>query len=223
MYESISNVVAGYIDVWFPLRNTSDMTNIKPSKLFPSLWKSILTSGLLAVLLGVLVLTWPGKSILAASVLFGVYLLVSGVTQVIFAFGLHVPASARILLFLSGAASLILAVLSFRHFGQGYAVLLLAIWIAVGFIFRGVATTGSAISEPGLPGRGWTIFAGVTSLIAGMVILAWPFDSIVILALVVGAWLVVIGVFEIVSALQVRKAGKTIAHAAEHALQSSLT
>jgi uncharacterized membrane protein HdeD (DUF308 family) len=197
------------------------MTNIHPSKLFPWLWKSTLASGLLALLLGILVLGWPGKSILAASVLFGLYLLISGVAQVIFAFGLHFTASTRILLFLSGAASLILAVLSFRHFGQGYAVLLLAIWIAVGFIFRGVATTGSAISEPGLPGRGWMIFAGVISLMAGMVVLAWPFDSIVILALVVGTWLVVIGVFEIVTALQVRKAGKTIAHAAEHALQAA--
>jgi uncharacterized membrane protein HdeD (DUF308 family) len=197
------------------------MTNIHPSKLFPWLWKSTLASGLLALLLGILVLGWPEKSILAASVLFGLYLLISGVAQVIFAFGLHFTASTRILLFLSGAASLILAVLSFRHFGQGYAVLLLAIWIAVGFIFRGVATTGSAISEPGLPGRGWMIFAGVISLMAGMVVLAWPFDSIVILALVVGTWLVVIGVFEIVTALQVRKAGKTIAHAAEHALQAA--
>ena len=220
-YQSMPDVVAGNIDARFLVRNTSTMTINAVSKLFPWLWKSTLTSGLLAVLLGALVLAWPGKSILAASVLFGVYLLVSGIAQVIFAFGLHVTASSRILLFLSGAASLILAVLSFRHFGEGYAVLLLAIWIAVGFIFRGVAMTGSAISEPGLPGRGWMIFAGVISLMAGMVVLAWPFDSIVILALVVGTWLVVIGVFEIVTALQVRKAGKTIAHAAEHALQTA--
>ena len=46
------------------------------------------------------------------------------------------------LLFISGAAALILAVLAFRHFGEGYAVLLLAIWIGIGFIFRGVATDG---------------------------------------------------------------------------------
>ena len=216
----MTDVVAIDIDSRFPLRNTLRMTNIAPSKLFPRLWQSTLVAGLLAVLLGVLVLLWPGISILAASVLFGVYLLVSGVAQVIFAFGLHVTAGARILLFLSGAASLILAVLAFRHFGQGYAVLLLAIWIAVGFIFRGVATTGSAISEPGLPGRGWMIFAGVISLIAGMVVLAWPFDSIVILALVVGIWLVVIGVFEIVSALQLRKAGKTITDAG-HAVRAA--
>jgi|HubBroStandDraft_3_1064219.scaffolds.fasta_scaffold00041_18 uncharacterized membrane protein HdeD (DUF308 family) len=209
----MAEVVAGDIDARFPLRNTLRMTNTAPSKLLPRLWQSTLLAGLLAVLLGVLVLLWPGISILAASVLFGIYLLASGVAQVIFAFGLHVTAGARILLFLSGGASLILAVLAFRHFGEGYAMLLLAIWIAVGFIFRGVATTASALSEPGLPGRGWMIFAGVISLIGGTVVLAWPFDSIVILAVVAGSWLIVIGVFEIVSAFQIRKAAKTITDA----------
>src|SRR5271166_3257649 len=107
------------------------MTNIAPPKLLTHLWKSTLVSGVLTVVLGVLVLMWPGISIIAASVIFGVYLLVSGVAQVIFAFSPHVGTGARILLFLSGAASLILAVLAFRHLGQEYAILLLAIWIAV--------------------------------------------------------------------------------------------
>jgi uncharacterized membrane protein HdeD (DUF308 family) len=197
------------------------MTNIALSKLFPRLWQSTLVAGLLAVLVGVLVLLWPGISILAASMLFGIYLLISGVAQVIFAFGLHVTAAARILLFLSGAASLVLAVLAFRHFGEGYAILLLAIWIAVGFIFRGIATTASALSEPSLPGRGWMIFTGVITLIGGTVLLAWPFDSIVILAVVAGSWLIVIGVFEIVSAFHIRKAGKTITDA-DHAARAVL-
>jgi uncharacterized membrane protein HdeD (DUF308 family) len=187
------------------------MTNSSATKLFPRLWQSILLSGVLAVLLGAIILAWPGKSIVAASMLFGIYLLVSGIAEVIMAFGLHVGAAARILLFLSGAASLVLAVLSFRHFGEGYAVLLLAIWIGVGFIFRGVSVTASAINEPGLPGRGWMIFSGIITIIAGIIVLAWPFDSIVTLAFVVGIWLVVIGVLEIVSAFQVRSAGKSVA------------
>jgi uncharacterized membrane protein HdeD (DUF308 family) len=139
-----------------------------------------------------------------------VYLLIIGIAQVIFAFALQVSAGSRILLFISGAASLILAVLAFRHFGQGYAVLLLAIWIGIGFIFRGVATAISAISDPMLPGRGWSIFVGVISLLAGIVVLAYPFPSIVTLAIVVGAWFVVIGVFEIVSSFGIRKASKTL-------------
>jgi uncharacterized membrane protein HdeD (DUF308 family) len=176
------------------------------------LWSSVMVSGLLAVILGVVILVWPGPSILVAAVLFGVYLLLSGIAQVFGAFGLPVSAGARILLFLSGAASVILAVLAFRHFGEGYAVLLLAIWIAVGFMFRGVATTAVAISDRAFPGRGWAILSGVISIIASIVVLAWPFDSIVIMALVVGIWLIVIGVMEMVAGFSMRRDAKKAEH-----------
>ncbi|WP_421845297.1 HdeD family acid-resistance protein [Mycobacterium sp.] len=176
--------------------------------LLPHLWKSTLLSGILSLVLGVLVLAWPGISVLVAAVAFGFYLLITGVAQVAFAFSLQVSAGSRILLFVSGAASLILAVLAFRHFGD--AVLLLAIWIGIGFIFRGVATTVSAISDPLLPARGWSIFIGVISLIAGIVVMASPFESIITLAIVVGIWLVVIGVCEILSSFGIRKASKTL-------------
>jgi uncharacterized membrane protein HdeD (DUF308 family) len=174
------------------------------------LWKSTLLSGILAVILGILVLAWPGKTIIVAAIFFGAYLLITGIAQVIFAFSLHVSAGGRVLLFISGAASLILAVLAFRHFGEGYALLLLAIWIGVGFIFRGVATTVSAISDPGMPGRGWEIFFGIISIIAGVVVMGSPLDSLAVLTLVVGIWLIILGVFEVISAFGIRKAGKDV-------------
>jgi len=182
--------------------------------LLPHLWKSTLISGVLSLIVGVVVLAWPGISVLTAAVAFGVYLLITGAAQVVFAFSLHVSAGSRILLFISGAASLILAVLAFRHFGN--AVLLLAIWIGIGFIFRGVATTVSAIHDPNLPGRGWSIFLGVITLIAGIVVLGSPLESIVTLALVVGVFFVVIGVFEIVASFGIRKASNKSAASAAH-------
>jgi uncharacterized membrane protein HdeD (DUF308 family) len=185
-----------------------------PSSLLPHLWKSTLVSGVLALALGVLILAWPGRTILAAAVLFGIYLVITGVAQVIVAFSLPVvSAGGRVLLFLSGTASVILAVLCFRHFHsdeEALAVLLLAIWIAVGFIFRGVATAVAGISDPELPGRGWQIFMGVLSLLAGLVTLAAPFTSLWILALVVGWWLIVIGIVEIITALKIRSASREI-------------
>ncbi|OBG74614.1 hypothetical protein A5714_18905 [Mycobacterium sp. E2462] len=180
--------------------------------MLPHLWKSALLSGILSLIVGVVVLALPGLSILAAAIAFGIYLLITGAAQVFFAFSLHVSAGSRILLFISGAASLILAVLAFRHFGKDplTAILLLAIWIGIGFIFRGVGTTVSAISDPRLPGRGWNIFLGVITLLAGIVVLASPLESIGALAFVAGIWFVVIGVFEIVSSFGIRKASKTL-------------
>jgi uncharacterized membrane protein HdeD (DUF308 family) len=177
-----------------------------PPSLLQHLWKTTLLSGVLAVILGILVLAWPAITIFVAAIFFGAYLLVAGISQVVFAFSLHVSAGGRVLLFISGAAALILAVLCFRSLQE--SILLLAIWIGVGFIFRGVATAVSAVSDPTLPGRAWEIFLGVITLIAGIVMLASPFQSLATLTLVVGIWLIVIGVFEVVSAFGIRSASK---------------
>ena len=75
--------------------------------LLPHLWKSTLVSGILTLTLGILVYVLPGDSILIAAVLFGIYLLITGVAQVVFAFSLHVSAGGRVLLFISGARPMV--------------------------------------------------------------------------------------------------------------------
>ncbi len=185
------------------------MTNPEVPSLLPHLWKSAVVSGVLAVALGVAVVAWPNISIAVAAIFFGANLLITGIEQVIFAFSLHVAAGGRVLLFISGAASLILAVLAFRHLYD--AVLLLAIWVAIGFIFRGVATTVSAISDPTLPGRGWNVFVGVVSLVAGVVVLASPFTSLETLALVVGIGLIFIGLMQVVAGFGIRRTSQALA------------
>jgi uncharacterized membrane protein HdeD (DUF308 family) len=161
-------------------------------------------SGLLAVVLGVVILVWPQPSVVAAAVLFGVYLVTSGVALVFLAFSLPTSAGSRFLNFITGVASVALGILAFRHFGEGYAILLLAIWVAAGFVIRGVFVTASAISVPQFPGRGWAIFFGFVSIVAGLVMLAYPFDSIETLALVAGAWLTILGAMEVIAGFGMR-------------------
>ena len=168
----------------------------------------MLLTGILSVILGAMVLAWPGKTIVVVAMFFGAYLLVTGISQVFHAFTLHISAGGRALLFISGAASLVLAVLAFRHLGD--AIWLLAIWIGIGFIFRGVAETASAISDPGTPGRFWQIVLGIITLIAGVIVMAYPISSLATLTLVVGIWLIVIGVFEIIASFGIRKAGNEV-------------
>lgn len=181
------------------------MTTSSSGSLVGHLWKSVLLTGVLSVILGVMVLAWPGPTIIVAAIFFGAYLLVTGASQVFHAFTLHISGSGRALLFISGAASLVLAVLCFKSIGN--AVWLLAIWVGIGFIFRGVAEAAAAISDPLTPSRGWQIFLGVITLIAGVIVLAFPFSSLATLTLVIGIWLIVIGVFEIVASFGIRKAG----------------
>jgi uncharacterized membrane protein HdeD (DUF308 family) len=175
------------------------------SNLGKQLWKGTLVSGVLTIALGAIVLAWPGPSILVASTMFGVYLLLSGFAEVFLAFTLPRSAASRVLLFLTGALSLVLAILCFRHFGDAYTVLLLALWIGTGFIFSGITENAVAVGDSDLPGRGWFILLGIMSVIAGAIVLVWPFDSILALTLVAGVSLVLLGVVQIVKAFQIRK------------------
>jgi uncharacterized membrane protein HdeD (DUF308 family) len=180
------------------------------SVLGQQLWKNKLVCGVLTIALGAMLLAWPGPSILVVSTMFGVYLLVSGFAELFLAFTLPRSAATRFLLFLTGALSVVLAILSFRHFGDGYAVLLLSLWIGTGFIFLGVSENAVAIGERNLPGRGWYVVFGVMSVIAGAIVLVWPMDSIVVLTLVSGVSLLILGVIQIVQAVQIHKDTKTV-------------
>ena len=197
------------------------MTTIETPSVVRNLWTSMLALGVLTLVLGAVVLIWPGDSIVVVSAVFGVYLLASGLAQAIAAFTVDVPGGSRVLLFISGALSVALGVFAFRDFSQGAAVWLLATWIGVGWIFQGVAETALAISSKELPRRGWYIFVGVLTVIAGVVVLVWPINSIVVLAIVVGAWLVVIGITQIVWAFRARKGAGTVERGVEQLTRSA--
>jgi len=179
------------------------------------LWKWKLVAGLLTVVLGAIMLAWPAPTILVASILFGVFLLLTGLTELFLAFTLPRSSATRVLLFLTGAVSLVLAVLSLRHFGDIYAILLLSMWIGISFIFQGVSEVAIAIGEQNTSGRGWYAVLGIVSVIAGFVVLVWPFDSIVLLVLVTGVWLVVVGLVQFVQAFQIRKDAETMREAVD--------
>jgi uncharacterized membrane protein HdeD (DUF308 family) len=170
------------------------------------LWKVLIAWGAVTLVLGILMLARPETSIVVAAALLGTYLVMSGIVEMVLAFVLDVSASSRIPLVITGGLSLALGVLAFRYLGYADAVLLLAIWIGVAFIFQGVSEIALAVEYPSLPDRGWYIFLGVTSVIAGIVMLAWPFTSLGVATIVAGGWLVVIGMGEIFWALRARRA-----------------
>ena len=193
--------------------NVDEAQEVMKPILGQQLWKWTLAAGLLTTVLGGIVLAWPGPTILVASTLFGVYLLLTGFIGLFMAFTLPRSAAMRVLLFISGALSVVLAILSFRHFGDAYAILLLSLWLGIGFIFQGISAIAAAIGESNVPGRGWYVVLGIISVIAGLVVLVWPFDSIVVLVLVAGVWLVVLGVVQIIQSFQIRKDARTVREA----------
>lgn len=169
-------------------------------------WQIVATAGAVAIALGICVLAWPRASLLVVGALFGIYLLVSGIFQLVEAFAAHVPGHLRALHFVSGALSLLLGLICFR--GAAETILLLALWIGFGWLLRGVMLTAAAISTEGLPARGWQVFFGLLTVLAGIVMISSPFGSIAALTLVSGIGLIVLGVSELAHAIQLRSHAK---------------
>ncbi|MPY64790.1 HdeD family acid-resistance protein [Streptomyces spongiae] len=166
-------------------------------------WQAVMLAGVTSLVLGALVLAWPGASLLAAGVLFGLYLLVSGVLQLASAFGTHTTTSLRVMAFVSGALSVLLGLFCFRDAMR--SVLLLALWVGIGWLFRGLTQTLAAASDRTMPARDRQILLGVVGFLAGVVLIVFPFESVAVLTLVSGCLLIVVGVAEIVTAVRIRE------------------
>lgn len=172
-------------------------------------WGVLLFIGLASIVIGILVMAWPGKTIVVVAVLLAIYLVVSGIFEIVRGFGSGLSGGMRALLFIGGILSLILGLFAFRGFvvedSPFNAVWLLALFVAINFIFRGVAQLMEAADHQ--EGRGWNIFGGIVSLLLGIIILVTPGD-IVVLAWVMGIFLVISGIMAVIGAFQVKSLAK---------------
>ncbi|MGW9029428.1 HdeD family acid-resistance protein [Streptomyces sp. NPDC055722] len=165
-------------------------------------WQILLTMGVATIALGVIALVWPGATLRVVGVLFGVYLLVTGVFELAGAFGTHVPRHLRVLHFITGALSIMLGLICFR--GALQSILLLALWIGFSWLLRGTMETAAAASAQDMPARGWHVAFGVIGSLAGIVLIVMPFASIATLTLVAGVMAIVLGLTEVVRAIRTR-------------------
>ena len=171
-------------------------------------WWVLLLLGIISLGVGIWAVAAPEKAFGTLSLIFAVWLLVTGIWQIVRAFGAGIGGGSRALFIITGALSLIIGFVSLRYFFNQDSVVLagwvFSIFIGIGFLMRGFADLFAGISAKGAPGRGWAIFSGIVILIGGVIILVAPL-SVVALAWVVGIWLIVIGLFEIIAAFSVRK------------------
>ncbi|WP_328402430.1 DUF308 domain-containing protein [Nocardia sp. NBC_00403] len=164
--------------------------------LFHAARQAVLVAGTCSVILGVVIAVWPHKSVAIAELLFGLYLVLSGVLQMTIAIGSRFAMPLRVLIFVSGAMSVCLAVLCLR---SGNSVLLLALWVGIGWAIRGVTQATVAVWHDGLRDGGKQELFGVATMVMGIVVIVVPFDSLDVLALVAGGLLTVFGALEILS------------------------
>jgi uncharacterized membrane protein HdeD (DUF308 family) len=165
-------------------------------------WGWALAFGIITVLVGLLVLVWPGRTLIVVAVLFGIQLIVMGIFRFASAFGHDLTAGTRTLFALLGVLSLIIGLYALRH--VLITVLALALLLGIFWIVSGAVELFTALSNREMEGRGWAIASGILGILAGIVILVYPAPSLLVLALVLGIWLLVFGIMEIVAAFRIR-------------------
>jgi uncharacterized membrane protein HdeD (DUF308 family) len=165
-------------------------------------WLWLLGLGIIAVVVGIIVLVWPHQTVRVVGVLFGIYLLISGIMEIALSFAPDQRGSVRFLGVLTGALSILLGLISFR--GAAESILLLALWIGFGWLITGITRAVSAGSERYMPYRGWQIFGGIVLAIGGVVVILAPVESVFALAVLSGIWLIIIGGWQIVEAFILR-------------------
>ncbi|MFE9577862.1 DUF308 domain-containing protein [Nocardia sp. NPDC006044] len=163
--------------------------------------QAIVVAGACSMIVGVVLAVWPHKSMPTAELLFGLYLLLNGALQMVIAFGAKFAPALRVLVFASGLVSMLLAVLCFAG---GNSALLLSFWIGLAWAVRGICHATVAVWSNDLAGAGRQEVFGLATMVLGVVVGVLPFDSVDVLGLVVGLFLIVIGTMEVLSVAAVR-------------------
>ncbi|NKQ54637.1 HdeD family acid-resistance protein [Amycolatopsis sp. K13G38] len=186
----------GGISVWGPGHRAGEMAR--------SGWGVILL-GAVSLVAGVLVLAWPGATLLAIAIVFAVQVLVGGVLRLVAALSAEeIRGGGRVLLALLAIVSILAGVLFLRHPFQTLTVLTLLLGLF--WVMAGVLETVHAAGARDMPARGWAVAGGVLGVLAGIAVLAYPGMSLLVLVWFLGLELLIYGAFTITRGVRIRAA-----------------
>ncbi|HEX3692588.1 MAG TPA: HdeD family acid-resistance protein [Solirubrobacteraceae bacterium] len=163
-------------------------------------WWIALLLGLISIGVGILALAYPGETLATIAIIFGVYLLVAAVIQLVLAFGDSERSRAALLL--GAAVAGIAGLLVIRH--PGGSVQLVALAFGIYLVLMGILRLFSA--PYAVQGRGWLVLWGVVDFAAGVLIVAWPQFGVATLAVVLAIVLLARGVVMCALAFALRSA-----------------
>jgi uncharacterized membrane protein HdeD (DUF308 family) len=162
-------------------------------------WKASFLMGLATLVLGVIVAFRPSGSLVVISVLIGILMIFSGVFHIIAA--IDAPEHHRAWPAIAGVLFIVGGIVLMRHLQ--YSLALIGLFVGFSWVIQGVSSLVGGISGRGGRG-GWSVFFGIVSLLAGIVVISVPVATIVFLTTFLGIWFAVIGVFEMIDAFMSR-------------------
>ncbi|KUN85410.1 HdeD family acid-resistance protein [Streptomyces griseoruber] len=173
-------------------------------------WTWLLGSAVATLVPGVLVLVWPDETLHVLAVLIGLYLLVTGLFRFVAVFARE-DHGERLPGLLLSVLYVLAGVLCLRNPLQ--TITALSLIVGVVWLVSGVLTLYTALAARDLPHRGFVLAAALLAVVAGIVVLALPTESARALTRLLGLWLVLLGLAEVVLALAwraaLRRAGLT--------------
>jgi uncharacterized membrane protein HdeD (DUF308 family) len=161
-------------------------------------WWLLLVVGIASAVAGVILVTKPSNSLATLAVIFGIFLLVDGIVELIASFG-H-PAEGRVIAVIVGLLGLVVGIILIRH--PTHAVTAIGLLIGIWLIAAGVLRLLRAVAVPGL----LQAVIAVVEIVVGIVIVSNPHIGYATLAVLTGIWLILNGFGMIGLGLAVRKA-----------------
>jgi len=173
------------------------------AKILSRYWWMILIRGVLSVLFGIMVFSWPGISLLSLVLLFGSFILADGFGNVVTAIGGRHENENWWVLLLAGLAGAALGILTF--FKPGVTALALLFYIAIWAIATGLLEIVAAIRlRKEIEGEFWLGLGGLASVVFGMLLVARPGQGALAVLWLIAAYAIAFGVILIILAFKAR-------------------
>ncbi len=164
-------------------------------------WQPTLILGVLTLILGLVVSFHPTGSLNVVAVLLGVLMILSGIFHLLRVFSRD--EQHRVWLGITGLMFVVVGVLLIRHLHLTRA--LVGLIIGITWIVQGLTALIGGIAGDVREGKAWWIAFGAVSLIAGIVVTVTPASSLTFLAVLLGIWFIIMGIFEITAGLMLRR------------------
>jgi uncharacterized membrane protein HdeD (DUF308 family) len=168
-------------------------------------WQATVILGAVTLILGLIVSFNPTGSLTVVAVLLGILMIVSGIFHLVRIFGR--AEAHRVWLGISGLLLVVIGVVLIRHLHLTTA--LIGLYVGLTWIVQGVTALIGGLADSAGEGRSWWIAFGAVSVIAGIVVTATPVTSLTVLAVLLGTWFIIIGIFEITGGIMLRRAATT--------------
>ena len=173
-----------------------------PAGVLSASWQAALFLGVVTLIIGLIVTFHPTTSLNVIAVLLGILSIVSGLFNLIRVFD---PRERhRVWLGIAGLLFIVVGVILIRHLHLTRSIIGLVIGLT--WIVQGLTALIGGISGGVREGRAWWIIFGVVSLIAGIVVVSAPASSLDVLAVLLGIWFIIMGIFEIIGGFLLRHA-----------------